>query len=294
MPGVLVLMTAMAIEDFRKLLGERLNAWTDTHQNQPGYRVPPPQIIEGMVNLESSFDPELVQPGSGAIGLGQITTGGLEWGIYQADHPGADPNKLTDPATNLDVMIEGLSYRQAQGEQQNGAWQDWYLAAGGYLGGLNNDGTDNGPDGLGTTWQDYVRRVRTYIGATWGNQAAIDVDLLQPKAAVAAGSDWTEGEITYDPTAKAGPEPQTLLDRLISTFGSGVKTVTNAATGAVSGVASDVVNALWGVIGGTVKAWAPRVGLAVGGLALLVVGVLVLTRTNPVTALAGSKGTANG
>lgn len=270
-------MTAMSVTDFRSVVTKRLQAYIDAHQNQPGYKAPPPEIIEGMVNLESGFDPDLVDPSSGAIGLGQIiaSENGYEWGVYKASHPNAKPEDLKDPATNIDVMIEGLSARQAEGELGRdqggpGAYEDWFMASAGYLGGADESGFNGLADSYGTTGSSYVRRVRDYIVQTWGEQTAKDIDLLQRGAAVAAGDDWLNGEITYDPNAPEADRPDDLFDKLLGLFDKGL----SGAKDAVTDVAGDVLSGLLGFI----VTWAPRAGMAIAGIAAVAIGVVVLAK----------------
>lgn len=222
-------MAALSTADLRTLISARLSAYVDAHQNQPGYKAPPEQLIESMVMLETGGvpDPAFTDPMSGAIGLGQITLDGSEWSDWRANHPDADASKLTDGAYNLDVMIAGLAQRQSDGDLlqnqgETGAYADWYMAAAGYLGGASEDGFNGQPDAYGTTGQDYIRRVRAYIVATWDQQTADDIDGLYKGAAVAAGGDWANGAITYDPNAPAAEQHATLLDRLLKKVGSGL------------------------------------------------------------------------
>ena len=92
-------MASMGTEEFRKLLADRLEKFIKRTPDRDQYPVPPPQIIEAMVDVETggTFDPDFVDPNSGAIGLGNIMLDGLEWGVYKANHPDAKESDLTDP-----------------------------------------------------------------------------------------------------------------------------------------------------------------------------------------------------
>lgn len=298
-------MASMGTEEFRKLLADRLEKFIKRTPDREQYPVPPPQIIEAMVDVETggTFDPDFVDPNSGAIGLGNITVDGLEWGVYKANHPDAKESDLTDPAVNLDVMIEGMSYRAHLGKKEGeigslGLYEDWYLAAGGYLGGLTNDGEERGPDAYGTTWRDYVRRVRGYITRVWSAETARDVDIITPKAAVAAGGDWGEGAISYDVDAVAADDRQERYTKLVMTYGTGID-----IGGLISGITDPLKDVAGQVISGILSglaAIAPRVGLAVAGLALAVVGIAVLFRKDIVglvpagRAIQAAKGASGG
>ena len=268
-------MAALTLSQFRSMLGSVLDAYNG--RIQPGYDVPPGQLIEAQVDLETggTFDPGYIDPFSGAVGLGQIMPGGLEWGVYKANHPEAKASDLTDPMVNLDVMVEGMSYRQAIGEAEQreggtGAYADWFMASAGYLGGANNAGFNTRPDAYGTTGESYVRRVRQYINRVYGASTATSIDLLSKGSAVAVDDNWEDGEITYDPDAPAADDPG-LWQRLWDAFKSGAGDI---ASGAISTVAGEVLSGIFGFL----AAWAPRAGLALGGIAAAAIGFIVLTR----------------
>lgn len=281
-------MTALSIEELRAVIAKRVAAYVDQHQNQPGYKVPPPQIVEALIDLETggTYDPGFVDPSSGALGLGNITLEGTEWGLWKAIHPDAQPDDLLNADTNVDVVINGLSARQSSGQIERdaggtGSYADWYMAAAGYFGGANEAGFNTSADSYGTTGQDYVRRLRAYITRVWSAETARDIDLLQPGAAVAAGGDWGEGAITFDPNAGATDKSGELLGRLFSNFKTGLSIAANLARDSTSGITDpigDAVRKAFGEVYGAIVFALPRVGLAVGGLALAVVGLLVLLR----------------
>lgn len=189
-------MAALSVEELRAIIAKRTAAFIDQHQNRPGFKAPPPQLIEAMIDTETggTLDPGFVDPVSGALGLGNITTDGYEWGIYKASHPDAKESDLLKPDVNIDVMIEGLSARQDEGMQTRdmgglGSYADWYMAGAGYLGGANEAGFSDAIDGYGTSGAEYVRRLRLYINRIWGPETAKQIDLLQPGAAVATDDD---------------------------------------------------------------------------------------------------------
>jgi len=178
---------------------------------------------------------------------------------------------------NIDVMIAGLAARHASGVEDrdrggNGAQQDWYMTAAGYLGGADNDGFNGAEDSLGTSGTDYVRRVRLYIMRTWGPETASEIDLLEPGAAKAKGGDWSEGSIFYDPKAKAGDKPRNILDKLLDGFADGLSGAANGAKDAVSGA----FDGLWSAI----TEAAPRVGIGVLGTLVIGLGLFVVLRGN--------------
>lgn len=289
-------MAALTVEELRAIIAERVKKAIERGQNRPGDKVPPPQLLEAMIDLETggNLDPAFVDPASGAIGLGNIMPDGLEWGIYKANHPDAKESDLTDPAVNIDVMIDGLSYRQYLGQQEKdaggmGAYADWYMTAAGYLGGANNAGFNTKADAYGTTGESYVRRVRAYITRVWSAETAREIDLLQPGAAVAAGGDWGEGKITFDPDAPTGSTDY--FGNLLDSFKDGLSDVYESGKDYASGllgdiqraVADEIKKAIGGIIG-AISDSLPRVGLAVGGLALAIVGFVVLFRGQIVSA----------
>lgn len=264
-----------AASDWREKIAERTEEWVNLHQGRPGYDIVPPHIVEGIINVESGGDPNAYNAGSGAAGLGQITEGGLEWGAYLRDHPDAKFSSVSDPDVNIDVMIAGLSARHASGvtdrlQGGNGAQQDWYMTAAGYLGGADNDGFNGASDSLGTSGPEYVRRVRLYIMRTWGTDTASEIDSLEPGAAKARGGDWQEGGIFYDPTAKAASKHKDLLDKILGGFSDGLSGAVDGAKDAVSGA----LDGLWEGITGA----APRFGIGLLGIVIVGLGVFVVLR----------------
>ena len=294
-------MATLTVEELRAIIAERVKKAIERGQNRPGEKVPPPQILEAMIDLETggTLDPAFVDPISGAIGLGNIMPDGLEWGVYKANQPDAKESDLTDPAVNIDVMIDGLSYRQYLGQQEKdaggmGAYADWYMASAGYLGGANNAGFNTKADAYGTTGQDYVRRLRAYITRVWSAETARKIDLLQPGAAVAAGGDWGEGAISFDPDAPT--DATDYFGDLLDSFKSGLSSGYNYVKDEASDIAGKVIS---GIVSG-LAAIAPRVGLAVAGLALSVVGIVILFRSQIVglvpagRAIQAAKGVSGG
>src|SRR5215204_5411187 len=97
---------------------------------------PPWQVIEGMVDLESGGNPNNVTAvgnGDVAVGLGQITSRGLEYDLYRKRFPNG-PTDLTDPQTNMRIMVLGLDHRQemgvtAQSQGKPHALTNWFVAA---------------------------------------------------------------------------------------------------------------------------------------------------------------------
>ena len=278
----------MDIEEFRDTLEYTLGAVND-ELNSMGYDPVPPQLIEAQVNLETggTFDPGLVHPSSGATGLGQIMTGGLEYGHYRdAVDPTITPDRLTDPETNLRVMIHGMAYRKELGEQEReaggtGAWADWMMAAAGYLGGANNAGFNTAADSNGTTGMDYVRTLQRYIRGVWGDKAADDIDVLGEGAAVAAGGNWESGAITFDPDAPGTDRKGEIaaLASLFETYGDGLlEPQDEGRDTSVQGQVTAAVMAALGPLVDMVKEYAPRVGIALAGIVAASMGAYVLTR----------------
>lgn len=135
---------------------------TAAYANEPG-GAPPWPIVESMVDIESGGDASLVDPFSGAVGLGQIVKGGYEYGEYAAANPGATID-LRDPRTNLSIMVYGLARRH----QQGGFYANWYGAAGGYLGAATVSGPTGTRDAYGTGYAEYTGRIRDYLRSVFG------------------------------------------------------------------------------------------------------------------------------
>ena len=278
-------MASMTLAEFRDTLTYQLGAMND-QLNNLGLDTIPPQLIEAQVNLETggTFDPELRHPG-GAIGLGQIMPNGYEFGAYRQEvDPNIEASDLTNPVVNLNVMTYGMAKRKASGETERkaggiGAYADWFMAAAGYLGGANNAGFNTAADSNGTTGELYVRTLEKYIRRVWGNDAADDIDDLGEGAVLVSGGDWSDDDaaITYDPSAPGVDRKGEVaaLTRLFDSYGDGSLDSQDEGrdTSLQGQVAAGIAAAL-----GPLLDYAPRVGLALGGTALAIVGILVLAR----------------
>lgn len=278
----------MNLTEFRSTLEYTLGAVNDD-LNAMGFDPVPPQLIEAQVNLETggTFDETLVDPYSGAVGLGQITEGGLEYGWYKQNiDPTVEPSDLTNPVTNLRIASYGMAYRKELGEIEKeaggmGAWADWFMAAAGYLGGANNAGFNTKADAYGTRGEDYVRRVRQYIQQTWGAKAAEDIDLLGEGAAEIQGDDWLSetAPISFDPTepgARDKAEERSILQRLFDGYGSG--NLDTQDEGRDTSIGGQIREALSSFVVDLIGPALPRIGAAVAGLALFGIGAVVLLK----------------
>lgn len=275
----------MNLTEFRDTLSYTLGAVNDD-LNQMGFEPVPPQILEAQVDLETggTFNTELVSP-AGAVGLGQITPDGLEYGWYKQNiDPNVTPDQLTNPETNLRIMAYGMAYRKKLGEDERaaggtGAWSDWYMAAAGYLGGANNAGFNTKADYYGTTGEDYVRRVRSYITNVWGAAIARDIDLLGPGAAEIDGDDWLNetAPITYDPNEPDGggkAKERTILQKVMDAYHDGRL---DAQADRDTSIAGQLQGVIGGLLSGITEAL-PRVFAGIAGLALFAVGAVTLLK----------------
>lgn len=269
---------------------DEISSIVQQYRQTPG-DAPPPQLVEAMVNLESGFDARLIQPESGAIGLGQVMTNGMEWQAFvndpvmQARYPGAkdDPTGfLLNGANNLEVMIYGLNMRQEMG----GALQDWYMTAASYLGGATVDGFNGEADALGTNGQAYVMRVQEYIADTWGMDTLETIDRANP-GAVMYGLSGDPGRVYFDPnrlSALDGSIPAVGYDpNDLYTEEHYLKADDGGVLGGVWGKIKDVydiakdpagaIGALISAIVDGIGAVLPRIGLFIAGAAILGVGL---------------------
>jgi hypothetical protein len=279
-------MVQLSRDQFRDLLAERLGATNDALEQLDWDQIPP-QLIEAQVDLETggTFDTELRSP-AGAIGLGQIVPGGLEYGVYK-DNVRSDltPDMLTDPGINLDVMLYGMAYRKELGENvreaggYGGAWADWFMAAAGYLGGASNQGFNGASDSYGTDGTDYVRILRQKIQSRWGKDVADKIDSLGRGAAVIQGGDWMSDSapITYDPDA---PEVNEESQRaILNELGESLGLEVGEKTG--TGIDDQITRAVMAAVGPIVemvKEYAPRAGIALAGILAAAMGAYVLVK----------------
>jgi hypothetical protein len=91
----------------------------------------------------------------------------LEYDLYRKRFPNG-PTDLTDPQTNLRIMILGLDARQEQGvtaeeHNQPHALTNWFTTTAAYFGAGSNEGINAKTDRFGTSGFTYVGRVRQYM-----------------------------------------------------------------------------------------------------------------------------------
>ncbi len=193
-------MTAYTAAQWRPMLRQE----TARYANTPG-GAPPWQIAEGMIDLESGGDPSNVTDvgnGDVAVGLGQITTRGLEYDLYRKRFPNG-PTDLTDPQTNLRVMILGLDSRQEMGVEaakhnQPHALSNWLVTAAAYFGAGSNEGINTKSDRFGTTGDTYVAHITAYMRDV--------LRLSNTQIAAIAGGENT-GE-SLEPGGPSAPSPE--------------------------------------------------------------------------------------
>ena len=272
-------MTTLSQDELRAIIGRSVERYRST----PG-DAPPPQLIEAMIGLETgdTNDYGLVQPQSGAIGLGQIMTSGMEWDLalrspeFRARWGDVSPSRLVDPEFNVDVMVNGMNARQEMG----GALTDWYMAAASYLGGATTDGFNEAEDTLGTSGREYVLGVQTRISDNWGKSYTTGIDALQPGAVIDPKnvfSSYYDPNVLYNWRGVPGSNftdiesPATAEEIYnLEQFGSGPTTVGDVITGGVLDWPRQVAAAA--------REYLPRVGLFLLGVVLIVGAVFLVRR----------------
>lgn len=256
-------MTTYTADDWRPYLNSLVTKYKDDK-----YGAPPEPIAEGIIAVETgeTFDPTTYEPSSGAIGLGQITTTGMEWAEWKKLHPDADPSQLNDPQYNMDVMYYGLYVRHRYAEDdafagRPAAGRDWYMTAAQYLGGADESGFNDAADAYGTTGRSYVRAVYDYIKSVFGEKTAQDIDHMQ------AGTAFRDG---YDQTPEfwAGADPGAADANPM--FG---KPVNGGAI--VGGVLEKAASQVIGYLGDQVGALLHASGPFVARAGLFILGVLI-------------------
>lgn len=253
---------------------------TGQYRDTPG-DAPPPQVIEAMVNLETggTFDPSIVHPSSGAIGLGQVMKTGMEYGAFvndpamKAKYPNGPD--LFDGYQNLEVMVYGMNMRQELG----GALSDWFMASASYLGGADTSGFNTSVDAQGTSGRAYAQQVMRYVHDTWSMHTLRHIDNLQPGAVMNYLAD-NPAEIWFDPDQRtADPfsfDNKKTPEESAEEIYKGVTLFKRTEAGAVwdilkdpSGFMSGVADAFMTLIGSAL----PRVGLFAVGVVILLVGL---------------------
>lgn len=272
-------MATLSQDELRTMIARTVERYRST----PG-DAPPPQLIEAMVGLETgdTNDYTLVQPQSGAIGLGQIMTSGLEWDLairspeFRARWGDVSSSRLVDPEFNLDVMVNGVNARQEMG----GALTDWYMTSASYLGGATVNGFNNESDSLGTSGREYVAGVQTRITRNWGASYTMGIDRLQPGAVINPGNTFAsyyDPDVEYNDVNVPGaestdasvPESADTIYNLES-FASGRETIGDVITGGVLDWPNQAASAI--------REYLPRVGLFLLGLVLLIGAVFLARR----------------
>lgn len=168
------------------------SAYYDLIKDAAGRHQLDPTLLAGVVDFESSGNPQAVNTSSGATGLGQVMP--REAGF--ADRP--TRQELLDPATNLDWSARILK----SGLDRYGT-EDQALAA--YLGAIDAQGNITGAvDANGTGGNQYIRTVRQrqqgYQGGTPSGSSA-------PANSLTSGDDWTSAfrQAGWSPDPPASP-----------------------------------------------------------------------------------------
>lgn len=170
------------------------NRANDAYTMSPGGE-PPATLIEALVNLESGGNPYEIS-GAGAVGLGQIMKGGMEYGGYESVF-GPVSSPLTDPATNVSIIAYGLNLRQEMYGTNAPPMHDWFLAGVGWFGGLTPQGeisTAVDP-WTGFTARRYYDTLVEYVRTKFGN-----TEVTKLKGGSGSDTDATNDQLE-DPTS---------------------------------------------------------------------------------------------
>lgn len=135
----------------------------------------PPEIVESLINLETggTWNPNLVNPSSGATGLGQFLPDGsqeLAWYEELSDND-ITRDDLTNPRTSINLVAFGLGARMSQVGSES-----WYDAGMAYFGCLGPDGKiDRSRSDGNTSCQQYGQTLYDYIEKWYGKNTAEDI-----------------------------------------------------------------------------------------------------------------------
>lgn len=209
----------------------------------------PPEIVEAVLNVETggTWNPN-TRTATGnpdapyAYGLGQIVYGGsqeLSW--YEGlANTRLSIDDLYDPLVSIRLTAFGLGGRFTQVREITGKG-NWFWAGAAYFGCVpDKDGNFScGPDSQGTTAQDYVNGLMTYVTQNYGSERA--------------GQLWDaeKGDLTH----KANQQTEAIKDKVTG--------VVTDIPGAIVAAAQYAAVALAIVAGGVALAWvaAHAVGL---------------------------------
>lgn len=225
----------------------------------------PAPVVEAVMALETggTWDPATrtaTGQGYDALGLGQVTLPGQEvawWNAitdYQGDRVDGFPAGVTseadllDPVKNAELTAFGLGARYSAVRESTGKG-NWLWAASAYFGcppDKNGNIDPNCGDRLGTSGQGYAATVRDYIATNYGEDAAKEAE--NPK------------------------QPVGWINKLWEQTGG-------RALDAATGYTADVVRGVLSGLVGAVEAAAPRIGIAVAGIAFLGLGLFLATRS---------------
>lgn len=135
----------------------------------------PPELVESVISLESSFNPFTVSS-AGAIGLGQLVPSGQEISWYeQLMDDDITTSDLYDPQTNINLTAFGLGARWSELKDiTNNKNENWYLAGARYFGCSVDESGNLGSesDAYGTNCSQYVDTLRNYVEEWYGEDAA--------------------------------------------------------------------------------------------------------------------------